>query len=158
MPVLFLAFWIILNSRVTLEVVVIGVFVSALMSLFAYRLVGISFSAEKKLWTKSWKIAAYLAMLLWEIIKANFQMVRIILSPKIEIHPLIVYFQSPVRTDFAKIMLTYSIMLTPGTVIFELEGDRLGIHAIDSTVIIGGADDSIFSTFVHRLRDIEGGY
>ena len=153
MPVLFLAFWIVLNSRVTLEVAAIGIFISTLMSLFVYRFVGISFDAEKKVWAKTWQLIVYLALLLREIIKANFQMIRIILSPKLEIHPQIVYFKSPVKSDFAKVMLTYSIMLTPGTVIFELEGDRFGIHAIDPTM----ADGINESVFVHKLKNIEGG-
>ncbi|MCL2852808.1 MAG: Na+/H+ antiporter subunit E [Defluviitaleaceae bacterium] len=154
MPVLFLVFWIILNSRVTLEVVAIGVFISALMSLFLYRLVGISFDAEKKVWSKAWPITLYMALLMIEIIKANVQMIKIILSPKLEIHPQIVYFTSPVKSDFAKVMLTYSIMLTPGTVIFDLEGDRFGIHAIDPAMT-ESIDDSIF---VHKLKNIEGGH
>jgi len=119
--------------------------------------VGISIEAEKKLWAKSWHITVYMLLLLFEIVKANIQMIKIILSPKLDIHPQILYFQSPVTTDFAKIMLTYSIMLTPGTVIVELEGGEFGLHAIDPTVVIGGVDDSIFAPFVTRLKKIERG-
>ena len=154
MPVLFLIFWIILNSRVTLEVVIIGIFISALMALFLYRLVGISFESEKKIWSKSWHIMIFMALLIWEITKANIQMIKIILSPNLEVHPQILYFRSPVKSDFAKVLLTYSIMLTPGTVIFELEGDRFGIHAIDPAMS-ETIDNSIF---VQMLKNkIEGG-
>ncbi|MCL2617548.1 MAG: Na+/H+ antiporter subunit E [Defluviitaleaceae bacterium] len=149
MPVLFLAFWIILNSAVTPEVLVIGVLISVVMSLFLYKMVGLSFAKEKQIWAKAWPITIYMSMLLWEIVKANIQMIKIILSPKLEIHPQIVYFQSPVKSDFAKVMLTYSIMLTPGTVIFELNGDRFGIHAIDPTM----TDTINDSIFVRMLQD-----
>jgi len=123
-----------------------------------YRFVGIRFAEEKKLWSISLQIVAYMCMLICEIVKANIQMIKIVLSPSMKISPIIVYFQPPVRTDFAKIMLMYSIMLTPGTVIFELVGGRFGIHAIDPDVIIGGAGDGIFAPFVQRLQKMEGGH
>ena len=153
MPVLFLLFWIILNSRVTAEVVILGVFVSALMSLFLYRVIGISFGLEKRIWAKSWQMLVYLGALMGEIIKANLQMIKIILSPSMKIQPQIVYFQSPVKTSFSKVVMTYSVMLTPGTVIFELEGDRFGIHAIDPAMGVGVTE----SKLTHRLKKIEEG-
>ena len=153
MPILFLLFWIVLNSRISVEVVVIGIFVSALMSLFLYRLIGISFELEKRIWARCWKLLKYLAALLWEIVKANIQMVKIILSPTLKIQPRIVYFESPVKTDFAKIIMTYSVMLTPGTVIFELEGNRFGIHAIDPAMGEGVTE----SKLTQRLKKIEEG-
>jgi len=153
LPVLFLAFWIILNARVTVEVVAIGLFVSAVMSLFTYRLIGISFREERKIWATYGRSGpVYLALLLRNIIKANVQMVRLILSPHLEQKPQIVYFTSPVDSDFAKILMMYSIQLTPGTVLCELEEDRVGIHAITPSVA-AGIDDT---NFIRKLRQSEG--
>ena len=78
MPILFLLFWIILNSRITLEVGGIGVFVSALMAVFVYRLIGLSFKEEWQIWKQAAALFRYLLALLVEIIKANLQMIRII--------------------------------------------------------------------------------
>ena len=153
LPVLFLFFWITLNSRVTVEVVAIGVFLSALMSWFVYRFVGISFAAEKWIWSRIWPVTVFVATLIVEIVKANIQMIKIILSPKMEIHPLILYYKSPVRTDFSKIMLMYSIQLTPGTVLVYLEGNRYGVHAIDPIMTETIHDNE----FARMLRKIEGG-
>ena len=153
MPILFLLFWIVLNSRVSLEVVLIGIFVSALMSLFIYRVIGLSFQLEKRIWARSWQLLVYLGALLREIIKANWQMIKIILSPTLKIQPQILYFQSPVKSNFSKIVMTYSVMLTPGTVIFELEGARFGIHAIDPAMGTGVTE----SKLTHRLKKIEEG-
>jgi multicomponent Na+:H+ antiporter subunit E len=131
MPILFFIFWIALNSRITVEVVVLGVFVSALVSAFAYRLLGLSFKGQMaSLKMHGKRFFSYIFTLLIEVAKANVQMIQIILSPKMKIDPTIVYFESPVKNSFSKIMLAYTIALTPGTILFELEGDRIGIHAI----------------------------
>ena len=154
MPVLFLAFWIVLNSRLTAEVVGIGIVVSLVMSYFTYRLIGLSAREEWKIWTKyGVHLIYYFVLLLRDIVKATLQMIRIVLSSKFEIKPQIVYFKPPVKWEFSKILLLYSIMLTPGTVMFELEDDRIGIHAIDPCMA-KGIDDSVF---VRKLKKIEGG-
>jgi len=153
MPILFLLFWIVLNSRITLEVVAIGVFISAAMSFFAYRVVGISFKKELRIWKVFGKhIFVYGFMLIVNMIKSNLQMIKIILSPDSGDRPQIVYFEAPVKSDYAKIILMYSIMLTPGTVAFEVEEDRFGIHAINPAMAKGIED----SVFVRKLKKIEG--
>jgi len=152
MPILFLLFWIVLNSRVTLEVVLVGIVVSAGMSLFAYRVVGISFKSELKIWAAFGRhIFHYAWMLITNMIKSNVQMIKVILSRDTGERPQIVYFKSPVKADYAKIILMYSIMLTPGTVAFEVEEDRFGIHAINSKM----AKDIEKSIFVRKLIKIE---
>jgi len=144
----------VLNGRITIEVVILGIFVSTMMSWFTYRLMGISFAQEKVVWTKYGKhFFSYTVLLLKYIIIANFQMIRLVLFPSNQVKPLLVYFKSPVDSNFAKIMLTYSIMLTPGTVIFELEDDRFGVHAIDPKMVT----DINKSIFVNKLNKIEGG-
>ena len=154
MPVLFLFFWVVLNGRVTVEVVAIGVFVSIIMSLFTYRIIGASPKKELLVWKKyGTYFIPFAATLVVSVIKANFQMIRLILSPQAKVSPQIAYFESPVKTDFAKMLLTYSIMLTPGTFIFELEDGRFGVHAIEKNMTEGINDTNV----VRRLRKIEGG-
>ena len=152
MPILFLIFWVVLNGRVTVEVVAIGVFVCIIMSLFTYRIIGASPKKELMVWKKyGTYFIPYITMLVVSVIKANFQMIRLVLSPSAKVSPQIVYFDSPVKTDFAKMLLTYSIMLTPGTFIFELEDGRFGVHAIEKSMTEGINDTNI----VHKLRRIE---
>ena len=153
MPVLFLLFWIVLNSRITLEVVLIGILVSALMTVFTYRVIGISFKMEMELWRTFGKhVFVYGAMLIWGMIKSNLQMIKIILSKDSGDKAQIIYFKTPVTSDFAKIILMYSIMLTPGTVAFEAEEERFGIHAINEKM----GKNIEQSVFVKKLKSIEG--
>ena len=152
MPILFLFFWVILNGRVTVEVVVIGIFVSIIMSLFTYRVIGTSPKKEFQVWKKyGMYFVPYIVMLVVSVIKANFQMIRLVLSPRAKVSPQIIYYESPVKTDFAKMLLTYSIMLTPGTFIFELEDGRFGVHAIEKSMTEGINDTNV----VHKLKNIE---
>ena len=152
MPILFLLFWIVLNSRITLEVVLIGVLVSAAMSLFTYRVIGINYRKELQIWQVLWRhVIVYAAMLIVNMVKSNFAMIKVILSRDTGETPQIVYFKTPVKSDYAKIILMYSIMLTPGTVAFEAEEERFGIHAINSS-FAKGIEDSVF---VRKLKEIE---
>ena len=155
MPFLFLLFWIILNGRVTVEILVIGVFVSFIMSLFTYRMIGASPKKEMQIWKKYGAyLIPYVVTLILSVIKANFQMIRLVLSPSAEVSPQIVYFDSPVKTDFSRVLLTYSIMLTPGTFIFELEQGRFGVHAIKKNMTDGINDTNV----VQKLKKIEENY
>ena len=154
LPVLFFLFWLILNARVTLEVAVIGILVSAVVSLLVYRFAGLGLETEKKLWLKFFPVFIYLALLVVEVIKANIQMIQLVLSPVIDIRPQIIFFDSPVRSGLAQVALANSITLTPGTITFMLEDGRYGVHTIDAPMG-AGIDDSVF---VHRLKKIEGGH
>ena len=152
MPLLFLFFWVTLNGRITVEVVAIGVFVSIIMSLFTYRVLGIGPKSEFNIWKNYVTFfIPYVAVLVVSIIKANFLMIRLILSPQGKVSPQIIYFKSPVKTDFSKILLTYSIMLTPGTFIFELEDGCFGVHAIEKNLTV----DIDNTNIVHKLQKIE---
>jgi multicomponent Na+:H+ antiporter subunit E len=136
--------------------VVIGILVTIVLSLFTYGSIGVSFKTERKVWAKIGYILAYLARLVFEVIIAAIQMVKLILSPEIRIKPRIFYFNSPVRSEAAKVALANSIILTPGSITFELEGNRFGVHAIDVSVAEEISDSSY--VFVNRLKKIEGGH
>lgn len=154
MPIALLLFWIVLNGRITLEVLFIGIFVSAVVSVFAYKTLGIKWANEKKLYSKIGRIIAYLFLLVWEVVKANIHMIGLVLSWNKEIKPQIAYFKSPLNTQAAKVALANSITLTPGTITIKLEGDEFGVHAIDASNN-EGIDSSVF---VKKLKKIEGGH
>jgi len=155
LPVLFLGFWLILNERVTPEVVVSGILVSALASLINYRFVGVSFATERKIWGKIFSLIWYLILLVGEVFRASFAMIELILSPKVDNHikPQIVYFGSPLRSEFAKVVLANSITLTPGTLTVKMEEGKYGVYAIDPPFGEGVEK----SKFVSILKKMEGG-
>lgn len=79
------------------------------------------------------KIARYLSMLIVEIIKASIVVAKIVLQPKIDIHPGIIAV--PVRTtkDVSITAIANTITLTPGTLTIDVSDDRsaLYVHSID---------------------------
>ena len=82
-------------------------------------------------------------------------MIKIVLSPVIEVKPRIKYFDSPVRSDIAKVALATSINLTPGTLLVELDGNRFGVHSIDAAML----EEIDYSwILIQKLRKIEGGH
>lgn len=154
MPVFLLLFWVLLNGRITLEVLLIGIVVSACVSLFAYKALGIQWKNEKKLYPRLGQVLAYLAILVWEVVKANIHMIGLVLAWDKEIKPKIKYFNSPLDSQPAQVALANSITLTPGTITIHLEDGKFGVHAIDAP-LMEGIDQSVF---VKRLKKIEGGH
>ena len=96
-------------------------------------------------------ILLYILVLFWEIIKANVSAIRLTLSYRNEIDPVIVQFQTGLKTDLANVVLANSITLTPGTITVAMEEDELTVHALDVS-LAAGMDDSVF---VHMLRRME---
>ena len=155
MPVLFFLFWLILNARVTVEVVATGIVIALLIGVLFYKFIGLSPKTELKALGKIGLIIAYLGLLLVEVVKANANMIRLVLSRNIKTNPQIKYFDSPLRSDMAKMALACTINLTPGTVFIELEDNKFGVHAIDAKFLVGMEDSW---HIVKMLRRIEGGH
>ena len=155
MPILFFLFWMTLNARLALDVAIVGVLVSAVMSWFTYKVLGLSSATEKKMWKKAGAIFLYLVRLVVEVVKANVNMIYIILCvPNEKLKPQLVYFKSPLRSEVGKVALANSITLTPGTISFQVDECGFGVHAIDAP-LSEGIEDSVFVT---QLKNIEGGH
>ncbi len=75
----------------------------------------------------------YFFVFIGALIKANFDVARRVLSPKLDINPGIVVFKTALKNDFAKMVLANSITLTPGTLTVDIIKDKFYIHWIDVT-------------------------
>ncbi len=74
----------------------------------------------------------YFFVFLKELIKANLEVVKIVLSPELKITPGIIAYRLDVLTDAGITLLANSITLTPGTLSVDLSEDRktLYVHAL----------------------------
>lgn len=151
MYIVFLLFWIVLNGQFTLEIFAFGVVIALAMYAFVCKFLGYSVEKDILLVRKLPLILLYILVLFWEIIKANVSAIRLAISYRREIDPVIVQFQSGLKTDAAKVVLANSITLTPGTITVAIEEDELTVHALDIS-LVGGMGDSVF---VHMLRKME---
>jgi multicomponent Na+:H+ antiporter subunit E len=93
----------------------------------------------------------YLFILIIEVIKANIDVAKIVLSPKIDIDPVVIEFKTKLKTDLTKTILANSITLTPGTITMIMENDVYTVHCLKREF----ADSLANSKFENILLKIE---
>ena len=72
----------------------------------------------------------YVPWLLLEILKANFDVARIILQPKLPIRPHLIRVHASQRSELGQVIYANSITLTPGTISLDLREGRILVHAL----------------------------
>ena len=95
----------------------------------------------------------YVAVLIWEIGKANLATIKLIISSRYIIEPVIVHFQTDLKTKAARVILANSITLTPGTITVSLEEDKLVVHCLDKD-FSEGLNNSIFVRLLHKMEEM----
>ena len=115
MPVflLFFAVWMILNGKVTAEICIFGVLISAALFYFMCRYMEYSLKKELLLFRLIPLFIRYFGVLVKEIVKANVCVLKIILSPELQPEPAFVYVDTDCKTGLARVLLANSITLTP---------------------------------------------
>ena len=126
-----LLLWVIFNGRITLEIILIGMIISAmvcyLMSVINDRNM---FFSHKYIYKKIKGKLRYYAILVIEIIKANVAVMDVILTPgKIENQPVLVHFKTKIKDPKLNILLANSITLTPGTITANIKDNELTVLA-----------------------------
>ena len=150
MFLLFLVIWIILNVRLTWEVLGIGLALCVPLVLFFSRFMNYTIRSEFRLLSKLTWAVRYVVVLLREIIKANFEVLRLILSAKYEPEPVLFSFRTDIKKSNARVILANSITLTPGTITVDLSEDgRFLVHALDRDIAEGTED----SVFIHMILE-----
>ena len=151
MYLVFFLIWIIFNGQFTLEIAAFGVVIAGFMYWFICKFLDYKPGTDLLLVRKLWKILHYVFVLVTEIIKANFAVIKMIMSSRYEIEPAVVRFKIDLRTAPARILLANSITLTPGTITVSLEDNEYVVHCLDKS-LAEGIDRSIFVTL---LQDME---
>ena len=121
-------FWLVITGQVVAiftgdaawQVLVAGALVSILAAAFSARF----FIHEKPfyLWNpkRFFSLLVYVFVFLWELTKANIDVARRALSPKLPINPGIVKIPTELTKDYSLSMLANSITLTPGTITMDI--------------------------------------
>ena len=78
------------------------------------------------------KLLFYLPWLIKEIIVANFDVIKRILSPNLtkSTSPTWILVSSPQKTRFARVIFANSITLTPGTISVKTNDTHILVHAL----------------------------
>lgn len=152
MYILLLLFWIILNGKITAEILIFGVVLSAAVFWFMCKYLEYSpkyeiFVAKNLPW-----ILLYFFVLIIEIFKAAITVYKRVYSRKIEIQPQMVFFDVDIESEFLRFVLANSITITPGTITVDVDDNHFCVHALDYT-IAEGIEDSVF---IKLLKKMEG--
>ena len=98
------------------------------------------------------KALSYFPWLLWEIVKANIDVAKVIIDPKLPIGLRILRVDGSQQTDIGLVTYANSITLTPGTVTIWDEGTRLDVHALTPAA----ADGLLSGEMDRRVTNLEG--
>jgi len=127
--VVLILFWVILTASLALHEMVMGAVCSALAAAVTVGLLGRALDPRITPAVLA-RLPLFMIRLVWEIIKANLDVARIILDPRLPIDPRIVEYRTYLPDDLPRTVFSDSITLTPGTVTVELRGDVLNVHCL----------------------------
>lgn len=142
--------WIVLNGRVTVELVIFGVVIATAVTVFADRVIGYKSATDKLILRNLPIFFLYILNLIREIIVSAFAMAGMVYSaepPK----PVIIEFHSGFDTRLQNVLLANSITLTPGTITIFQEGDYFVIHCLKRE-FGEGIEDSSFVRLLRKIR------
>ena len=154
MYLIFFLIWVIFNGQFTPEIAVFGLIIAGLMYAFICKFMGYKPRADIIMAKKFFYLIQYVFILVKEIVKANFAVIRMITSSRYELEPAVVRFKTDLKSAPARIMLANSITLTPGTITVSLTGDEYVVHCLDKS-LAEGINSSIFVTLLGRLERMD---
>lgn len=122
--------WLAFTSSFEVVELVTGVIVSFIIAIFNFSFftnIGLkSFSPKRVLYFFQYNIIFVIAL-----IKSNFNVARIVLTPSLPINTGIVEFETKLESDFAKMVLANSITLTPGTFTIDFVDNKFYVHWLE---------------------------
>ena len=77
-------------------------------------------------------ILRYLLAFLLALVRANLDMAKRVLSPRMHLRPQIVQVKTALQSDLGKLVLANSITLTPGTLSVDVIEDLIMVHWIEA--------------------------
>lgn len=93
----------------------------------------------------------FLISWLWDLLKANIEVAKIVLSKDMNIKPQFYTLKQPVKSEINQAILANAITLTPGTLTVDYDDTTLTVHGLRSHHI----DDLKSSSFLSHLKATE---
>lgn len=134
-----------------MEIALIGAGAVGLIMLYSKSLL---FSPEETTLFSPGKIllfVKFIFVMLIEIIKSNWQVAKIVLSPSLPISPSFVKVKKTFEKDFDKVIFGNSVTLTPGTLTVDIDEEGFLVHALTKEAA-EGLEGSIIEEFVRKLE------
>lgn len=141
-------------AGVHVQELILGAFVSMILSYLLSSYVNFSFDAKSILRIILF-ITLYIPALIFDLIKANIDVAKRVLNPKLPINPGFVKVPTEIEGELGKLVLANSITLTPGTISIDADKENVFIHWIDVKGENGGDyQKHVSSSFEKILRRI----
>jgi multicomponent Na+:H+ antiporter subunit E len=88
---------------------------------------------QEKAFHRGGNIIRFALSFLWEIVVANIQVMKIVLSPKLNIRPGLLAYRTRCKKPLSVTLLANSITLTPGTLSVDISEDAstIFVHTLD---------------------------
>lgn len=151
MYLLYFVLWVIFNGNITLEICLFGIVIAAVIFAFSCKFMDYSIQKEIHLYKKIFGILHYIGVLVIEVVKANISVGKLILTAKEEPEPVVVSFESDLKTAEGRAFFADAITLTPGTITASLEGNNYEVHCLDES-LAPDMDESVCKKLLEKLE------
>ena len=95
----------------------------------------------------------FLYHLVKEIVIANFATMRLVCTSNRVVEPMLIQFDTQLKSDTSKFLLANAITLTPGTITVAMTEDDLLVHCLDKS-LSEGMEDSVFVRVLKKLEEV----
>lgn len=148
---IFFLLWVVFNGQLTLEISIFGIVISVLIYWFICKFM--DWSPKKDLWIakNSGLFLQYAFVLFKEIFKANIATIKMIFTEKYVREPVLVSFETSIKSKALRVLLANSITITPGTITVSLEDNRYLVHCLDKD-FSEGIEDSVFVKILEKIE------
>ena len=127
--------WWLWSAHTELLIIIFGILSLAITLLFFSRMD--RDAADVPPYTLGLRPLFYLPYLTIEIIKANIDVAKIVLSPKMKISPRMFKARASQKTIVGQVVYANSITLTPGTITLDVRDGEFLIHALTNEAAEG---------------------
>ena len=152
--VLLLIFWYVLSLKVTITITIIGFFVSVMVVFYNYDLIFNNQEASKLSLKLIRRLLTLFFVLIYNIVKSNIQVAKIVLSKKMPIDPGFVTIKNPLDKDMNRAFYANAITLTPGTLTVEMDEKEIVVHSLVKKQGEALTDSNLEKAFV-ALEEVE---
>lgn len=134
--------WVILSGKFEAKFLLIGLFSSLAISYISLPLLIIRNGKTGRRFfvfgVNFYKLFLYFLWLCGEIFKSSVDVAKEALKPKMDYVPRIIYFSMPFENPMASVVLSNSIIMTPGTITIDVTDDGIfEVHALNQAAADG---------------------
>ena len=152
MCLLFL-FWLVLSPGMGLQTISLGLILSGLVVYYSKEILFSELEMPLYKMTHFLNMLHFIVVLVKEIFKANIDVAKIVLDPKMPIQPHFIKVPMMLKNDMNKVIFGNSVTLTPGTLTVDIRDDGFIIHALTEEAA-EAMDNSFIEQWMQKQEDL----